>query len=147
MMGQKVKIRVRGEQRCAGEAPGMTVQELDGWLEKDGEDWLLSYDEPEQGGLQGTRTAFRFGAERVTLTRSGQVRTEMVFEPGQRHTTFYELALGVLTMDVLTQLLDVQLDGEGGAMDLRYTLAAGEKIFSENRVLLEVAPCVDQSAP
>ena len=88
-MKYEVWITVRGEQHYAGADPDRTELTAPGTLEKTESGWLLTYQETEATGLEGTCTALRIGPERTILRRSGSLSSEMVFETGKLHTSLY----------------------------------------------------------
>lgn len=143
-MERKAAIRVISEQRCPGLGAERSELRAEGTLTRANDGWHLCYDE-SAGDMGGTRTSLHIGGGRVTLRRSGAVRGKMVFATGERHTTVYELDLGSLPLDILTERIDVQFDADGGTVELCYRIAAQGQVVSDNRLLLE-AVC-DASAP
>lgn len=139
-MERRVSVRMLSEQRCPGMEAERSEVRTSGTLTPEEGGWRLHYDEDAAGAAH---TSMLAGEERITLRRSGAVRAEMVFAEGERHTTIYELAFGSLPLDILTERLDVQLDGEGGTVDLRYRIEAQGRPVSDNRLLLEVA-CIEE---
>ncbi len=139
-MERRVSVRMLSEQRCPGMETERSEVHTSGTLAPEDGGWRLRYDEDAAGAAH---TSMLAGEERITLRRCGAVRAEMVFAEGERHTTIYELAFGSLPLDILTERLDVQLDGEGGTVDLRYRIEAQGRPVSDNRLLLEVV-CIEE---
>lgn len=135
---KQVMISVRGEQYYEGAGPDDTELLTEGILEKTAEGWRLFYEESELTGMQGTTTAFEIGTGEVTLRRSGTVRSEMYFSPGEISTTAYETPYGSLTIEIVTKSLRVEMDEHGGEMDIRYNIAVEHRVTGENRFLIKV---------
>ena len=138
-MEREVFIRVRGEQRCGGERPEVTELFCEGVLKREEDGWTLTYD--EDGGAAGerVRARLRFDGRRAELTREGTVSSSMTFAPGERHTAFYELPVGSLTMEILTDVLR-----EGGGTDelleLCYRIVVNGGEVSGNRLAFRLLP-------
>ena len=77
-----VMISVRGEQYFDDVDPNATELMTEGTLEQTEDGFLLSYQETELTGMEGTLTTFEIGPGRVILWRSGSVNSQMVFEEG-----------------------------------------------------------------
>ena len=125
-MQYDVTITVRGEQEYEDMGRDHTDLTADGVLADTPEGWALSYDE------QGTRTAFLIGAQRVVLRRSGELRSEMVFEVGKTHTTVYEMPFGALPMEVSTDSIRQKLSERGGLLEIRYRINVPGQMKSRN---------------
>ena len=96
-----VMISVRGEQYFDDVDPNATELMTEGTLEQTEDGFLLSYQETELTGMEGTLTTFEIGPGRVILRRSGSVNSQMVFEEGKQHTSLYETPFGDLSVDIL----------------------------------------------
>ena len=84
-----VLLRIRGEQYFDGIDPDETELMTEGTLELTEQGLRLSYDETALTGMEGTTTTFAVEGGRVTLTRSGSVNSQMIFEEGRQHTSLY----------------------------------------------------------
>ena len=131
-MQYDVTVTVRGEQEYEDMGRDHTELTVDGVLADMPEGWTLSYDE------QGTHTEFEIGYERVVLRRSGELKSEMVFEVGETHTTGYELPFGALPMVVTTDSIRQKLSERGGLLEIRYRITVGEQVRSKNSCKVQV---------
>ncbi len=82
--------------------------------------WDISYRESALTGLEGVTTTFRVEPEKITLTRTGSLRSEMVFRQGDSHDSLYEMPFGAMLMTVETSLLFYDIVPDGGTIDLCY---------------------------
>jgi len=128
-----VLLSVRGEQYYDGIDPDATELMTEGTmvLMEDGA-LLLSYQETELTGMEGTTTTFEVRGSVVTLTRSGAVNSQMVFEEGRQHTSLYETPYGELTVDIQTSLLRHNLTERGGIMEIKYSIAVEHTVTGRN---------------
>ncbi len=83
---------------------------------------VFQYEESALTGLEGTTTTFQIRPGVVTMTRAGNVRSQMVFQPGRKHVFLYETPYGAATMGVDTRQLQVSLGESGGDIHIAYTL-------------------------
>lgn len=97
-MTQPVIISVEGTQRFIGEEKQTVQIVTEGLMKTVGDMVYLSYEESEVTGMEGTTTTFAVGKDQVTLTRTGSVQSEMVFEKGKKNVSLYNMGFGALTI-------------------------------------------------
>ncbi len=127
-----VLLRIRGEQYFDGIDPDQTELMTEGTLELTEQGLRLSYDETALTGMEGTTTTFAVEGGRVTLTRSGSVNSQMIFEEGRQHTSLYETPYGELTVDIQTSCLRHNLTERGGIMEIKYSIAVEHTVTGRN---------------
>ena len=99
---------------------------------------LLTYQESELTGLEGTTTSFEICGPQVILSRTGSVNSQMVFEEGRQHTSLYETPFGELAVDIQTSRLRHNLTEQGGLMDLRYSISVDHSVTGRNAFKIRV---------
>ena len=119
-----VTITIKSVQRRDGEQESIT-QRCEGRLSRKGELWRLYYREGAQAGLGETQTLLESEGGRVTLSREGEVRCRMVFQPGLSHTSVYETPYGKLPMTIRTLALKTGLTPTGGRVMIHYQIQLG----------------------
>ena len=102
----KVVLTITGSQRFGTDEPEKTSLVTEGTLEREGDILLLSYEESELTGMEGTTTVFRVEPARITLQRSGTLESQMVFELGHEDRSLYDMGFGALMITVLTDRLE-----------------------------------------
>ena len=127
-----VLLSIRGEQYLDDIDPDATELMTDGTLEVTEDGLVLSYEERELTGMEGTTTTFEVCGPRVTLTRSGAVNSQMVFEEGRQHTSLYETPFGELSVDIQTGRLRHNLTERGGIMEIQYSIAVEHTVTGRN---------------
>lgn len=127
-----VLLSIRGEQYFDGIDPDATELMTEGALELTETGLLLSYQETELTGMEGTTTTFEVRGSQVILTRSGSVNSQMVFEEGRQHTSLYETPFGELTVDIQTSVLKHNLTERGGLMEIKYSIAVEHTATGRN---------------
>ena len=127
-----VLLSIRGEQYFDDIDPDATELMTEGTMEVTGDGIVLSYEESELTGMEGTTTTFEVKGPRVTLTRSGAVNSQMVFEEGRQHTSLYETPFGELSVDIQTSELKHNLSERGGLMEIKYSIAVEHTVTGRN---------------
>ena len=127
-----VLLSIRGEQYFDDIDPDATELMTDGTLEVTEDGLVLSYEESELTGMEGTTTTFEVCGPRVTLTRSGAVNSQMVFEEGRQHTSLYETPFGELSVDIQTGRLRHNLTERGAIMESQYSIAVEHTVTGRN---------------
>ena len=121
-MKQNVLLSLRGRQSYPGQDPDVIELVTDGVLEGEGDHWHISYQESDLTGMAGVTTTFEVEPGKVTLTRTGKLRSQMVFQEGVRHESLYQLEFGALMMVVCANRVAYDITAEGGTVDLLYTI-------------------------
>ena len=127
-----VLLSIRGEQYFDDIDPDATELMTEGTMEVTEDGMVLSYEESELTGMEGTTTTFEVKGPRVTLIRSGAVNSQMVFEEGRQHTSLYETPFGELSVDIQTSELKHNLSERGGLMEIKYSIAVEHTVTGRN---------------
>ena len=127
-----VLLSIRGEQYFDDIDPDATELMTEGTIALTEDGIVLSYEESELTGMEGTTTTFEVKGPRVTLTRSGAVNSQMVFEEGRQHTSLYETPFGELSVDIQTSELKHNLSERGGLMEIKYSIAVEHTVTGRN---------------
>ncbi len=122
-MKKQVSLSIRGVQYYPEQEPETIELVTEGTLEYTDGGWEICYEESDLTGLAGVTTTFRLEPGRVILERSGKLRSTMVFVEGVPHESLYQMDFGVLMLTVCAQQLEAQIDGNGGTIDMVYSLA------------------------
>ena len=133
-----VLLSIRGEQYFDGIDPDETELMTEGTMALTEDGMVLSYEESELTGMEGTTTTFEVKGPRVTLTRSGAVNSQMVFEEGRQHTSLYETPFGELSVDIQTSELKHNLSERGGLMEIKYSIAVEHTVTGRNSFKIRV---------
>ena len=122
-MKQDVVLRIRGRQTYDGQEPDVIELVTEGTMELRDGGWNISYDETELTGMAGVTTTFRVEPGKVTLRRTGKLRSEMVFQEGVPHESLYQLDFGALLMTVTARQVFFDIVPDGGVIDLSYNIS------------------------
>lgn len=119
-MKTKVLLSIEGRQSYAGQEPEVIELVTEGTLEQTADGWIISYDESDLTGMQGVTTSFTILPTKLILTRTGKLNSQMVFQEGIRHESLYQMEFGALMLSVCARKICVELDPNGGVIDLSY---------------------------
>ena len=81
-MKQDVVLAIRGRQSYEDQEPDVIELTTEGTMEFRDGGWDISYEETALTGLEGVTTVFRVEPDKVILTRTGNLRSQMIFQPG-----------------------------------------------------------------
>lgn len=117
-----VILSIRGCQAYKDQEPDVIELITEGTLEYRDKGWDIQYEESNLTGLEGVTTLFRIEDDKITLTRRGKLHSHMVFQKGIPHDSLYQMEFGTLMITVCATNIFVQLDENGGNVDLLYTI-------------------------
>ena len=114
----------------------------------DGETLSTQLDEPAwfekvEGGYsfelinkeQACRTKVTIDATSVTVTHTGSVETTMVFKNGYTYRSNYGLEYGDIDMEICTDRIFVDVNNDGGSIELWYELLLGGNPSSAKMIM------------
>ena len=136
-MEKDVVISIKGMQQYEDTDPDTIELVTAGRMQRVGESYTLSYHESELTGLEGTLTTIQVEGEQVTLVRTGEFNTQMVFQEGRRHLSMYNTPYGAMASGVNTRHLLADLTDQGGDIEIDYAIEvdhalAGRNVFQIN---------------
>ena len=99
---------------------------------------LVSYQETELTGLQGTTTMLRIIGPVVTLMREGTVNSQMVFEEGRRHLSMYETPYGAMSVGINTRRVKSTISEFGGDLEIDYSIEVDNFMIGRNFFTMNV---------
>ena len=76
---QNVVLTIRGRQLYEDQEPEVIELVTEGTLTQFEDGWDITYQESPLTGLEGVTTTFRVQPGKITLTRTGRLRSQMVF--------------------------------------------------------------------
>ena len=135
-----IVLYVRGEQYFDDCDPDSTELMTDGTMTLTDNGMILRYQESTVTGMEGTITTFEIRGQRVILTRSGKVNSQMVFEEGRQHTSLYETMFGELSVDIQTSFLRHNITERGGILEIKYSIAVEHTATGKNTFKIRVRP-------
>ena len=121
-MKTAVFLSIRGRQQYADQEPEIIELVTEGTMEFKNGGWDVSYEETELTGLAGVTTTFRVESDKVTLKRTGALKSQMVFQQGVPHDSLYQMPFGALMLTVNATSVFYDIMPDGGVIDLVYNI-------------------------
>lgn len=140
-MKKNVLISIRGVQKVEDDKDVVEVLTTGSFYRRGGS-YYISYDETEATGFEGSHTVLQVeNGSRVTMRRSGSVRSQLIVEQGVRHQCSYDMSEGALTIGVCGGKVNSSLTDEGGDIRFNYSLDINTSLASENEIAIHVREC------
>ena len=121
-MKQRVMLTVCGKQSYMGQEPDTIELVTEGTMEFRDGGWDICYRESELTGMAGVTTSFFVQPGSITLTRTGALRSQMVFRLNEPHDSLYQMELGALMITVCATNMFYDITPDGGIVDLVYNI-------------------------
>lgn len=99
---------------------------------------LLTWEESELTGMQGTHTSLSVQPRSVVLSREGATNSQMEFEEGTKHYFLYETPHGSTTLGLNTSRIRSSLGRHGGDIEIDYTVDIDQSVVGRNRFYIQV---------
>lgn len=118
-----VMLSICGRQNYIDQEPEVVELVTEGTLESKGNGWEICYKESDLTGMDGVSTSFLVESEKITLTRTGALTSQMVFREGVPHESLYNMGFGALLITVNATKIQFSLSESGGSVDLSYGIS------------------------
>ena len=115
-----VVLSIRGRQIYLDQEPELIELVTEGTMERRDNGWDLRYEESALTGMEGVTTTFHAESDKIVLFRTGKLHSQMVFQEGIFHESLYQMEFGALMISVCATKVRVELDEQGGVIDLVY---------------------------
>lgn len=139
-MKQSVILSLRGKQTYEDQEPEVIELVTEGILEHRDGCWYITYQESDLTGLQGVTTNFCIESDKITLTRTGKLSSQMVFQPGLLHNSLYQMEFGALMITVCASQIRHDLSEKGGTVDLVYAIEVEQSAVGVVEYHLDIRP-------
>ena len=98
------------------------------------------YEESEISGMEGTTTTLNIQDNILVLDRVGSTTTNMEFKEGTVSVSLYNTPYGVLSLNIDTEKLNINVNENGGEIYSKYTLGleGQEGITTELNIKIKV---------
>ena len=98
------------------------------------------YEESEISGMEGTTTTLNIQDNILVLDRVGSTTTNMEFKEGTVAVSLYNTPYGVLSLNIDTEKLNINVNENGGEIYSKYTLGleGQEGITTELNIKIKV---------
>lgn len=135
-MKKEVIISIKGSQTVDSVKDDYIELITEGkYYQKDGLHYLV-YKETKETGIENSTTTLKTDGKEVTLLRTGENNSQLVFRKGQPYTGHYETKFGSFTVGVLPKEVEVSINGGKGDIRVNYSIAftQNETVYNDFKV-------------
>ncbi len=137
---QNVVLTIQGRQLYEDQEPEVIELVTEGTLTKLEDGWDITYQESALTGLEGVSTSFCVQPGKITLTRTGRLNSQMVFQVGVVHESLYQMEFGALLIEVCAIDMGYSLSEQGGTVELAYRIDIEHSAGGIVEYFLEIKP-------
>ena len=132
---EKIMISIDGTQNFGNGDSNNVELTTAGELNVMADSYTLKYEESELTGMEGTTTEITVSNSGVvSLMRSGTVNSNMIFEEGKRHLSYYDTNDGAFSIGVFASYVDTVLEQNYGEISITYAMDVDDKPIGENEI-------------
>lgn len=135
-----VMLSICGRQAYMDQEPDVIELITEGTMEFCDGGWNICYEESDLTGLAGVVTTFRVEHDKIKLSRTGRLSSEMVFQEGISHSSLYQMDFGALQITVCATRIFAQLGEGAGMIDLVYNIDIEQSATGTVDYHLEISP-------
>lgn len=139
-MTEKVKVTVIGTHAPGTEQEDTIKSTCIGQYYEKGDKQYVIFEEEQEGFSEKVKTMIKFTHKNVAITKTGLLRSHMVFEQGMSHETDYNTPYGMMKMVVDTSSLSVMYTEDYIRMDIVYTLSLGTEECNHSKIVIKIKP-------
>lgn len=137
-MKKDVVITIQGTQTVGNESEEVELFTTGRFYKKDSQ-YYLAYEETEATGFDGCRTTLKISPnQKVTMTRFGRSRSQLIVEKGVRHQCSYETEYGMLTLGIMGDHFEFAVTQEGAHLEFGYSIDLEASLASYNKVIVDI---------
>lgn len=134
-------IRVIGIQQNDDGEEGTIELTTEGTFYIKNGNYYIVYDESEISGMEGATTSLKIeNQNRVSMKRFGTSAANLTFEKGKQYETNYMTAYGDFTINIITNILDIEIDEQTGKgnIEIDYDLKILGGIKTSNKLKIQL---------
>lgn len=133
-------LSIRGRQAYQDQEPDVIELVTEGVMEYLNDGWSISYEESDLTGLGGVITTFLVEPDKITLSRTGKLNSQMVFQEGMSHDSLYQADFGALMISVTATKIRADITPKGGVIDLVYRIEIEQSAMGTIDYHLDIKP-------
>lgn len=100
--------------------------------------YYIDYDETEATGMEGTHTSVEIGADYVSLQRTGNMTSDMLFMKDRKTHSLYNTPFGDLLVGIYTHKLEIKANDICCSISIDYEIEINDKPNGRNVIEINV---------
>ncbi|MEA4986973.1 MAG: DUF1934 domain-containing protein [Anaerovorax sp.] len=136
-----IMLKIIGKQITSEQEENVLEFITEGKFYEKGDSLYLVYKESEVSGMEGCTTSLKIKGDTVKMRRYGDavpLDTVIEFEKGKRFEGYYDTPFGAVEMEVLTNEIENQLQGDIGKGTLKIDYHISLRGLTEGRSKLDI---------
>ncbi|WP_206460051.1 DUF1934 domain-containing protein [Anaerovorax sp. IOR16] len=136
-----IMLKIIGKQITSEQEENVLEFITEGKFYEKGDSIYLVYKESEVSGMEGCTTSLKIKGDTVKMRRYGDsipLDTVIKFEKGKRFEGYYDTPFGAVEMEVLTNDVENQLQGDIGKGTLKIDYHISLRGLTEGRSKLDI---------
>ncbi|MBR1422092.1 MAG: DUF1934 domain-containing protein [Ruminococcus sp.] len=139
-MKKDVSIRLLSTQSDGNASEETELMSL-GTLEMTDKGYIISYEETEATGFEGSTTSLEFfNSNKVVMNRRGSVVSNLVIEMGTKHHCSYGTPYGEFMVGINATRVDSTIGSSGGVLSFHYVVDVNSSYVGDFDVSVEIKP-------
>lgn len=138
-MTKEVLLSIAGNQMLDAEHDSIELVTVADYYKRNGHHYVL-YEEIPEGEDSVIRNTLKFDESMFEMTKKGGVNAQLLFNPKQSNTTYYETPVGPMSMNVTTMSYRMAEEEEYIEVFIKYVLDINFSYSSENEIRIRIAP-------
>ncbi|MEI6132260.1 MAG: DUF1934 domain-containing protein [Bacillota bacterium] len=132
-------MKKTAEIRCNGNLTGELI--TNGFVYEKNARTYICYGEEDVSGDAETQTIFKLYPQKAILTRSGEIKSRIIFEQGAQTRAEIETPFGEISIEVYTSKLDIEINEIQVRVNIEYKIIFGEGSEEDNKI--ELVACIN----
>lgn len=131
-MTQKVTLTFRGMQSNQGQEDSEQIETVSqgDYFKRNGKHYVI-FEEPMEGIDDKVKSKLKFDADTVEVSRSGLMKSHMVFQENKKNLTGYNTPFGQILMGINTKKIQITEQKDCITIDVDYSLDANDEFLSD----------------
>lgn len=110
-----------------------------GKYQKTADGYVLSYEETEATGFEGSVTKLAVtGSDKIVMTRTGAAASNLVIETGKKHHCHYGTPYGEFMVGVNAKEIRNSVTEKGGRLDFKYVIDVNSSYVGDFSISINV---------
>lgn len=133
-------ISIVGKQTINGEQDEIELTTIGSYITKGKNRYIIYKEYDEDYPKRKIRSTLKIEDDKiVTMIRNGENPTRLMLERGKRHLCYYNTGYGSLMIGVFADTIKVNLNQDGGTINVRYTIDFNSDFNSLNELYIKVS--------
>lgn len=138
-MTKEVLLSIAGNQMLDAEHDSIELVTVADYYKRNGHHFVI-YDEVPEDEDSVIKNTLKFDDSFFEMTKKGGVNAQLLFNPKQSNTTYYETPAGPMSMNVTTMTYQMAEEEECIEVYIKYVLDINFSYSSENEIWIRIAP-------